>query len=151
MPRPLATMVSKTIPAPAAVPDSELLREIRDELRGLRADLHTLAAGRRSELAAPDRAALARLLPEIARAIGSRFVWTARELVAHAIAADAALLAAIGDAAGPLDIGTAQRIGRLLRRGNGAAVGALRAERVGDARDGALWILRQSIPQSPPS
>ena len=146
------TTTLAALPAPVTKErDGETLGAILAELRGLRADLHLLAAGRRADLAAPDRAALARLLPEIARAIGSRFVWTARELMVHALAADPALLAAIGDAAGPLGAGTAQRIGRLLRRGNGAAVDALRVERVGDARDGALWMLRQQIPQSPPS
>jgi hypothetical protein len=126
-----ALVMPALVPEPAEPAAADPAPEVLTLLRQIAADLHVLAAGRRPELAAPDRTALARLLPEIARAVGARYEWTARELVRHAIAADAALFAAIESASGPVDSGTARRLGRLLRRGQNVALAGQRVERIG--------------------
>ena len=134
-------MVSRTILAalPAAVPDSEPLAAILAELRGLRADLHLLAAGRRPELAPAD-AALSDLLRAIHDAVADR-VFSAGDLLIHAalpIAAGlhAAILAGIG-------IANARRLGKALARAEGRNLGGLVVVRVETDSSGILWSVRR--------
>lgn len=124
-----------------------LLQTISAKLDALPRALVAAERERSVALSKTDRAALETLAPAIAAAVGSiTYVWTARELVALAVAraikADSALLLAIESASGPIDGGTARRIGRLLRRADGITLAGHRIDRVGDARDGALWIVR---------
>jgi hypothetical protein len=47
-------------------------------------------------------------------------------------------------ATGPLNNGTARRIGKLLHRADGFTCGDLHVVRAGDAREGALWKIATS-------
>ena len=109
----------------------ELLRDIRDELRALRADL----AGRQRRLAPADRDALERLLPIIASTVAGR-VFGVAELAAHArLPSATALREALAS------IGGSRKVGRLLARAAGADVNGLRVVRVGEDSAGALWSI----------
>lgn len=142
-----------TMPRLAALPGDEggdVFVLLLHEVRALRSDIAALGAARqRGSVRAADGAALANLLPEIARSVGSRYEWTARELLAHAQLADAALLETITRTTGPLDRGTTRRLGRLLRRAHGIEIGGLAVERIGDGAGVAIWFLREHEPTKP--
>lgn len=108
-----------------------LLREIRDELRLLRADL--AGHGRRPQT---DAANLLRLIATFA---GDR-AFSARELVDHAkLPTSSDLLAAIVAAVGTVN---PRKLGKCLRRLEGLDLDGLRLEVVGVDRSGLIWLLR---------
>jgi hypothetical protein len=114
-------------------PIAALLRELVSEIRGLRGDL---AQRQRRRLTPADEAALRALLPVVAAAVGDR-AFTLAELREHALLPmQTELRSALEAAGGP------NRVGRLLRRADGFAVEGLRAECVGDDRDGLVWCVR---------
>lgn len=131
--------------AAASDPNTVLLQAILAELRAMPAAIAgAIAAGDRSRGAAlsqADRAMLAALLPVIAGTIGT-YVFSARELIAHAASpVNAGLRVELERAFGPLAPGTTRRLGRFLTRGAGFVASGLRVERIGDAREGALWLV----------
>jgi hypothetical protein len=110
----------------------ELLREIRDEVRALRADL----APRRRP---PTRADLGKHLRAIAALVGDN-LFSVSELLEHAAipegeALRAAIMALVGELNG-------RKLGKLLRDIEGREIAGLRVERVGEDRLGAAWVLR---------
>jgi hypothetical protein len=112
----------------------ELLREIRDEVRGLRADLAP-------RWRTPTRADLGEHLRAIAAVVGGR-IFSVAELLEHAAipegeALRAAIVALVGSTNG-------KRLGKFLRRIEGEEIAGLRVERVGEDRLGAAWVLRVS-------
>jgi hypothetical protein len=119
----------------AAVPDTTeaLLRELVEEVRGLRADL----ARERGRSPARD-ASVEALLPVLAAAVADR-AFTSREVVEHAVV-DGALRAAL-DKAGVV---TGRQLGKWLRRAEGRAIAGVRLERIGTDRDGVIWRVRVS-------
>jgi hypothetical protein len=109
----------------------ELLREIRDEVRGLRADL----APRRS----PTRADHGKHLRAISAVVGAR-VFSVAELIEHGMivegeAVRAAIVALVGELNG-------RKLGKLLRDIEGREIAGLRVERVGEDSRGIIWVLR---------
>lgn len=110
-----------------------VLCEIRDELRRLR---EAIVGGQRGRLAPADRAALADLLPIVAAAVADR-AFTVRELRDHAaLPSQLVLRDAIEANGGP------NKLGRLLKRGDGFDVAGWRVERIGNDRDGLVWRVR---------
>jgi hypothetical protein len=109
-----------------------LLEILVAEIRGLREDMNR--PGRR--LAAPDREALVGLLPILAAAVADR-AFTVRELRDHASLPNQLVLrGAIEASGGP------NKLGRLLKRGDGFDVAGWRVERIGNDRDGLVWRMR---------
>jgi hypothetical protein len=120
-----------------------ILREIRDELRGLRETLQR-DRPRRPEA---DAAAIAGLR-EIFGALGGDFRFSTSDLIEHAeLPESASLHAALVEAVGsPL---RAKRLGKWLRRFSGRDLDGLRLERVDADRYGAQWALRESRELTP--
>ena len=113
----------------------ELLRQIRDELRALRQATESRRA--RSPKKSKDRKALALLLRSIRSSMGDKD-FLARELIDRA-ATDPKLRAALRRVLGPLNAGSARRLGTILKLGAGAVGGGSLVVRLGESRDGALW------------
>jgi hypothetical protein len=133
-------------PCELAMPEPPLadaLAELVREVRELRADVRAVLAGRpqrkRPTLEGRDRGALAALVPAIHAAIGGT-IFCAVDLAALATLPDRARLAA---ALAPVlrATGGLRPLGRLLARGAGHDFRGLRLRRVGDARDGACWLI----------
>jgi hypothetical protein len=104
-----------------------LLREIRDELRGLRA---LVERGRVEQPAAP---ATGDLLRAIVLACGDR-LFTSRELLEHADVAPA-LRAALGSV-------SARRLGKLLARIEGRVIDGLCVHRIGTTSHVVSWMVK---------
>ena len=126
----LARRSPAAVSAAAPDPVEALLRELVEQVRGLRADL----AERRpaTSLSRVDRERLARLLPAIGGTLGSE-PFNSSEICEH----DAAALR-LGRAGL-----TAKQLGRLLRRAVGTPVGGYLVERLGEEAGAVLWRVVQ--------
>jgi len=113
----------------------EVLIEIRDELRGLRADLARRGADPQADAATAD---LLRLITDAAGT--SRF--SAWELVEHSRLPIRAGLRGAMAAAGAAE--NCRRVGKLLKRIEGVEVDGRCVVRVGADREGAIWQVRVS-------
>jgi hypothetical protein len=125
----IAAVQAQVRPAsrPGADPVVDLLRELVEQVKGLRADL---SRDRRPSLTLTraDRALLARLLPAIGGALGSD-LFTARELLKH----DSAALRLV-------TVGlNAKQLGRLLKRGEGHVIDGYLIQREGLELHAVLW------------
>lgn len=130
-----------TGPRDQVAADGDQIAELAQQLAAVACQLARIASpsgGRR--LARVDHDAMARLLPAMRARCGS-YVFSGRELIAHAaIDGHGDLREAIEQATGrPLDC-AGRSLGKLFARAVDAAVDGLRLERVGDCRDGALWV-----------
>ncbi len=113
-----------------------LLRDIVDEIKGLRSDLAAVERQRSAprRLSRADEEALVALFPALAAAVGTR-TFSVHELHEHArlpVAPAVALRAALAA------VGNPRRIGRLLRRAEGVDVGGYRIVANGHSREGML-------------
>jgi hypothetical protein len=121
-----------------------LLGEVLAELRALRtAFAHAVAAIDRTNsiaLTSKDRKALAVLLPEIARTVGSGVVFSVHDLLTQC-ALDRALHATLHNVlrTEALDGTASRRLGMMLTRSCGSVNCGMMLERVGKTRDGTLW------------
>jgi hypothetical protein len=106
-----------------------LLRELIDEVRGLRADQ---AQARRPSLSRVDRVALDRLLPAIAGVLGSEW-FLASEAVKHPAPALRLVLQGI----------SAKKLGRLLKRAAGQPIGGYLVTSGGTEAGVILWQVVQ--------
>ena len=130
-PHQVAPMTEEDVPA--------LLRELIGKVDALAAEVALLRAdmARRIPLRR-DAEATAALLAAISESVAGR-TFSAAELVDHATLTTAGgLRDAIVDAVGSLD---ARRLGKLLKRMQGAPGEGLRVVRVGEDGDGARWEL----------
>ena len=108
-----------------------LLRELVEEVRGLRHDIAT--AGRRSStLSRADHQKLSVVLPAIAGALGSD-EFTVAELLEHR---------AVRLVIGTLDV---QAVGRLLYRGMGLAIDGYVVQRRGAELNRGKWRVVQTV------
>ena len=116
---------------------ARLLGELVAEVRALRRQ-----SGEPPEPSAADCAAVAALLPAIMAAVGTT-TFNARELVAYATESPKgqALRRALELALGPIEPGTARRLGKLFKRSHGVVVDGLRVARVGADREGAVLMI----------
>lgn len=113
--------------------DLHALREIRDELRLLRAG--KAGRGRQPQTSA------ANLLRLIAEFVGDRF-FSARELAEHAaLPASSELHAAIVGAVG---VANPRRLGKYFRRIEGQELDGLHMKAIGNDRDGLIWRVASS-------
>jgi len=110
-----------------------LLQEIREEIRGLRADLAGKANGRRP-LSTADRDTLAPLLPIVHAAVLGR-AFTVAELQEHAKLTLPSTVA-LRDALARI---TPLKLGKLLGRGAGHTIVRYRITAVEEARSGVRW------------
>ena len=113
----------------------KVLPEIRDALHALSAALAPAKRQRHPILCNGDRAALQKLLPAIAEAVGIR-TFAIRELLAHAqidIESTASLRAAL-DSVGR----NPRKLGRLLKRATDVDIDGFRIMESGVSRDGTL-------------
>ena len=129
----------------------DVLRQLVQEVRQLQRRVADLEVRPRRRLAGQDHEAATVLLPVIAAAIGAQSFVVAELLALAATAAPGAdaLRLAIAGAAGPLDAGTGRRLGKLLRRLDGADVGGLTVARIGRESAGAIWCVRVSVAAKP--
>ena len=112
----------------------ELLRELVAEVAGLR------CAMERPRQLQDDRAAVLEMLTAINSAVADR-AFTARDILAHAALPQSwRLQTAIGAVVGAGS--PARTLGRALRRIDGLALGGLSVQRIGENRDGAIWLVR---------
>jgi hypothetical protein len=119
----------------SALPRADLMLQLIDEVRGLRAEVRALLGARRPP---PDAAGEA-LLRAIHDHVRER-PFTCFDLVDHVEVANAEKLgAAIMAACGAL---SPRRVGRLLRSIEGEPLEGLRVVRVGISRAGILWQLK---------
>jgi hypothetical protein len=111
-------------------PVEALLHEIRDEIRGLRADLGKAITDRLSvsSLSRADRGRLATLLPAIGGVFGSEEFHSA-DICEHDAAALRLVCAGL----------TARQLGRLLRRAAGTPIGGYLVERHGVEAGAVRW------------
>ena len=121
----------------------DVLRQLVQEVRQLQRRVADLEV-RPRHLAGQDHEAATVLLPVIAAAIGAQSFVVAELLTLAATAAPGAdaLRLAIAGAAGPLDAGTGRRLGKLLRRLDGADVAGLTVARHGAEASGAVWSVK---------
>ena len=95
-----------------------------------------LAVRQPARLSRADQDALVAILPVVAEVVAHR-VFTVRELREHALLpSQGALREAIER------VGGANRLGRLLKRGDGVAVAGYTVDHVGQDRDGLMWRVR---------
>jgi hypothetical protein len=113
----------------------ELLREIRDGVLGLRADL---AATRRPKHVRVDLVAPLRAIRAV---VGDRAFSVSELLVHAAIPEGESLRSAIVVLAGALN---ARKVGKLFRTIEGLDIGGLRVERIDADRDGVVWRLHET-------
>lgn len=118
---------------------ADALLELRRRVAALERQVAALEI-RPRRLDRQDHEAAAALLPVIARAIGGA-MFTVAELCALA-ATDEALRAAIRLATGPIDRATGKRLGKMLRRLDGADVAGLAVARHGVEACGAVWSVK---------
>lgn len=126
-------------PAPQPAPLQELLEQVLDELRALRADLAAVRSQHGRAVSAADQAlvrAIYAVLP-----MKSFSAWElgdyANDLTLKGAAElRAAVLAAVGSVSN-------QRIGKRLKRLEGVDVDGLSVIRHAVTRDGATWLVRE--------
>ena len=106
--------------------DHDVLDDVLDELRAIHALLERQQ--RPSSLSRADRAALGRILPAVAGTLGSEW-FLARDLRADSRPALRLVLADL----------TSKRLGRLLLRADGVAIGGFVVERGGRELGSTLW------------
>jgi hypothetical protein len=138
----VAIKSAQVMPGTAAV--LALLAEIRDELRGLRADLAASAPRAVTPIAAYDRNDAELLRAIAATSEGRKFSVSGLLERVEAVedrAADRRLRQAIVAALGTVD---GRRLGQLLRRVENADIEQLRVVRVGENRDGIAWRIASS-------
>jgi len=111
-----------------------LLREIRNELRGLRADL---AERKRGVLAPADLAKLKLLLPAIYADISDLSFTVASLQESVDLVPGAPLRQALATC------GAGRAIGKLLRRGAGHDIECLRLHQVGNDSTGNVWMVQK--------
>jgi hypothetical protein len=116
----------------SALPRADLLLQLIDEVRGLRAEVRAALEERRRPASDDERTA--RFLSIIAVTAADR-VFSSAELVAHA-----RLVPALRDAiVENLDALNARKLGRWLRRIEGRGIAGLRVERIGADGAGVAW------------
>ena len=119
-----------------------MLRQLVQEVRQLQRRVADLEVRPRRHLAGQDREAAAILLPIVAEVIGAAS-FTVSDLMLYATRPEgAAVRAAILQTAGPADRGTGRRVGKLLRRLDGADVAGLTVARHGAEASGAVWSVK---------
>jgi hypothetical protein len=118
-----------------------LLSELLAAVQRLPEELARARLRPASDLSAQDRAKLERVLPAISMFLGD-MTFSTKDLLSHA-ADDRELHAAVEFACGPSK-GAARKLGMLLARGAGHKSGGFTVYKNGRARDGDLWMVKNT-------